>query len=107
MKKKFQNSSKAFILLESILSLAILSTTVLLLQSTQLQMLRQTKKDEMNIQMLRVAFEEVRERRIHNLSEASYTVERDGHFTISYQKRPYAQIKIKNEQQDWGVYREK
>ena len=93
-------------MLESILSLAILSTTVLLLQTMQIQMLKETKKDETEIQMLRVSYEEIRQRRLYDLPTADYTVERNGSFSVNYKKEPTAQIKIANKDQSWRIYRE-
>lgn len=107
MKKKLLCCTKGFILLESLLSLAILTGTVLLLETTQIQMLKETKKEEVELQMLRVLYEEVRERRIYDLPEATYTLERNGTFSIQYRKQPTSQAKISAQGQSQVICREK
>ncbi len=107
MKKRSHPLNSGFILLECIVALSLLTMTVFLFQTSQTHMLKKTKESQEELQMLRVLYEETRERRNHELETASYQVKRDGTFTVSYQKDPMAQAKISTKQQDWAFIREK
>ncbi|GMA48394.1 hypothetical protein [Tetragenococcus muriaticus] len=107
MKKRLQPLTKGFILLECLLALSILTTTVFLLQTSQVHALKETKKSQEELQMLRVLYEETKERRYYPMKEANFQVIRDGTFSIVYQKSPMAKAKISSPQQDWAIIREK
>ncbi|MDN6639296.1 MAG: hypothetical protein L0L10_00800 [Tetragenococcus sp.] len=107
MKKRLQPFTSGFILLECIIALAILTTTVFLFQTSQVHALKETKKSQEELQMLRVLYEETRERRQYQMKTGSYQITRDGNFSITYQASPMAQAKISSQQQDWAVIREK
>ncbi|AYW46135.1 hypothetical protein LQF61_11205 [Tetragenococcus koreensis] len=107
MKKRSQPLTSGFILLECIVALAILTTTVFLFQTSQVHALKETKKSQEELQMLRVLYEETKERRQYQMKTANYQVTRNGSFTISYQTSPMAQAKISTKQQDWAIIREK
>ncbi|GAA3018326.1 hypothetical protein [Tetragenococcus solitarius] len=107
MKKRLQPSAKGFILVECMVALAILTTTVFLFQISQVQILKETKKSQEELQMLRVLYEETKQRRHYQMKSADYQIIRDGTFTISYQTAPKAQAKISAGQQEWAIIREK
>ncbi|MEK0151507.1 hypothetical protein WMB10_01055 [Tetragenococcus halophilus] len=107
MKKISHPLNNGFILLECIIALSLLTTTVFLFQTSQIHVLKKTKESQEELQMLRVLYEETKERRNYELETASYQVKRDGNFTIFYQKSPMAQAKISTNQQDWTFIREK
>lgn len=107
MKKKLQPSTSGFILAECLVALAILTSTVFFFQTTQIHILKETKKSQEELQMLRVLYEETKQRRYYQMKSADYQITRDGTFMISYQTAPMAQAKISTKQQEWAIIREK
>ncbi|GMA53115.1 hypothetical protein GCM10025857_44720 [Alicyclobacillus contaminans] len=94
-------------MVECLVALAILTTTVFLFQTSQVHALEETKKSQEELQMLRVLYEETKERRHYQMEEGNYQVKRDGTFSIVYQKSPMAQARISSPQQDWAIIRKK
>jgi len=107
MKKRLHPLNSGFILLECIIALSLLTTSVFLFQTSQTHILKKTKESQEELQMLRVLYEETKERRNYGLETANYQVQREGTFKIVYQKSPMAQAKISTNQQDWTFIREK
>lgn len=107
MKKRLLPLNNGFILLECIIALTLLTTTVFLFQTSQVHILKKTKESQEELQMLRVLYEETKERKNYEMKTANYQLERDGRFVISYKESPMAQAKISTKQQDWAIIREK
>ncbi|HIY57137.1 MAG TPA: hypothetical protein H9829_02885 [Candidatus Tetragenococcus pullicola] len=83
--------------MEALVSLSVFSICVFIYQSTQIQVLKESRKRVEQTQMLRVAYEEVRHYRYYPIEKITTTIDRNGKFSIDYSGAPTSKLTISSE----------